>query len=161
MRTQQEENSINRVLKARGLPSLDEPGVIAHLAYQVEDHLHFTQLLKACEPALRREMYEAMKPHLRFEANPLEDYIIAAKEHASTMQLPTINPDGTLSAYSQPEAVVPLYELTVQCFRCERERTFSGERKADAIQQMRHAGWGFDESVNQRHYCGECLDLYE
>ena len=84
-------NAINRVLKARGLPTLEAPGILEVLGRMVENHEHFTELLRACDPKLRRDMYEAMKPHLRFTAKPLEDYIIAAKEHAEAAELPVMD----------------------------------------------------------------------
>jgi hypothetical protein len=129
----------------------------------VQDHQHFTELLKACEPALRREMYEAMAPHLKFPPKPLEQYIIAAKELAEAKQLPTIEADGTLKAFSTPvigaaEIQVPEFELWVQCSKCEREGFFYGDRRADAIHELRNAGWAFDETVMQHHICPNCLD---
>jgi hypothetical protein len=156
-RTETESNAINRVLRAWGLPSLDHPGVIAHFGGMVQDHQHFTELLKACEPALRRDMYEAMSPHLHFKAKPLDEYITAAKEHAEAAQLPTIEADGTLKAFAIPEIDVPEFELWVQCSKCEREGFFYGERRADAIFELRRSGWAFDESVMQKHICANCL----
>jgi len=160
MRSPQESNAINRVLTSRGLPNLEEPGVIAQLAYIVEDHQHFLELLRACEPQLRREMYEAMRPHLRFPAHPLEDYIIAAKEFAAAAELPLIDADGTLQPYTMPNILLvpPRFRLIVQCSRCDRWQDFEGERKVDAIFEMRRAGWAFDESVHVRHICPECLE---
>lgn len=160
MRTDQESNAINRVLKARGMPTLDQPGVIAALAYQVEDHQHFTELLRACDPQLRREMYEAMRPNLRFIAKPLEDYIIAAKEHAEAAELPVMDTQGFLHAYSHVtvRAEVPEVQLLAQCSRCDKGTIFFGARKADAIHNMRSAGWAFDESSQANHICEECLE---
>lgn len=155
---QQESNVINRVLKARGMPTLDQPGVIAALAYQVEDHLHFTELLRACEPTLRRDMYEAMRPYLRFPANPLEDYIIAAKEHAAAAELPVMDEKGFLHAYSGVTVIeVPEVELLAQCSRCDKGAIFLGARKADAIHNMRSAGWVRDE-LDGTTICPECLE---
>lgn len=122
----------------------------------VQDHTHFTELLKACEPSLRREMYEAMSPHLKFKAKPLEEYIIAAKQHAEAAQLPTIEPDGTLKPFSVPEINIPEYELWVICSKCEREGFFYGERKADAIFELRKAGWSWDE-LGFKSVCANCL----
>lgn len=156
-RTETESNAINRVLKAWGLPSLDQPDVIPHMARLVQDHTHFCELLRACDPPLRREMYEAMRPYLKFPAKPLEEYIIAAKEHAEAAQLPTIEKDGTLKGFSVAEIDVPEFELWVQCSRCEREGFFYGARRVDAIHEMRNAGWAWDEG-GMNHICANCLD---
>ena len=169
MRTQQETNAINRVLKAWKMGSLDAPGAVPAMARCVQDHQHFSELLKACEPMLRRQMYEAMAPNLRFPAKPLEDYIIMAKQHAETMQLPTLDELGNLHGYMEPrigaearaevklEVEVPRFELIAQCSKCKAEAIFYGERKADAITDMRHFGWAFDEFLTS-HLCPACLE---
>lgn len=161
MRTQQESNTINRVLKARGMPTLDQPGVIVALAFMVEDHTHFTELLRACEPGLRREMYEAMSPHLRFTARPLESYIIAAKEHAEAAELPVMDEQGFLHPHRagvvETEKDVAVVELWAQCVKCQKEAIFAGANTDDAIFTMRSSGWAFDE-LDYRHLCPECLE---
>ena len=161
MRTPQETHSLNRVLKARGLPTLDQPGVVEALARQVEDHTHFMELLRACEPGLRREAYEAMRPYLRFSAWPLDYYLAAAKTHAEAAELPTINEDGSLRPYMMGSITtieIPQVELHAVCTKCGKEGIFFGAFKGDAIFTMRSAGWAFDESVKQAHLCAECLD---
>ena len=162
MRTQQESNAINRVLKSWGLGSLNEPGIVETFARAVDNHDHLTKLLRACEPQLRRDMYQAMKPHLRFTAKPLEEYVIAAKEAAEAAQLPRMDAEGNLLPYAYITASimtveVPEFELWVQCHRCRKEAFFYGERKVDAIQVMRNSSWAFDE-LNESGMCPECLD---
>jgi hypothetical protein len=105
-------------------------------------------------------MYEAMTPHLRFKAKPLEEYVIAAKEHAAAAELPVLDSAGNLRPYTMPDVVTEVreFELWVQCHRCQKEALFFGERKADAIHAMRTSGgWAFDE-MEQQHLCPECLD---
>lgn len=157
-RLNQGSSAIDRVLKAWGLPPLGSVGVIPALARMVQDHYHFGELLRACEPALRREMYEAMRPHLLFPAHPLEDYIIAAKQHAEAAQLPVMDERGDLRPYS-PGVIGPgKVTLAVQCAKCEVWVNFSGPRTVDAIATMREAGWTYDESPRQRHMCPLCLE---
>lgn len=161
MRSAAESNAINRVLKAWGLGSLNDPGIVETFARAVDDHEHLTKLLRACDPELRRDMYEAMRPHLRFTAKPLEDYIVSAKEHAEAAQLPTIDSAGNLHPFDTPNVTVvevPEFELWVQCHRCQKEAWFYGERKADAIHTMRKESWAYDES-ECRHLCPECLEV--
>ena len=161
MRSDSESNSINRVLKARGLPSLDEPGVIVALARLVEDHTHFEELLRACDPTLRREMYEAMKPHLRFVAGPLEDYIIRAKMNAQSQEFPVMDEQGFLHPFRTPSIVtveVPAVELWAKCGTCGKEGIFLGSTKADAVFTLRASGWGWDEFDDSNTICVDCLD---
>lgn len=80
-----ESHAINRVLRAHRLPALGSPSVVVALARIVEDHEHFMELLRACDPQLRRDMYESMAPYLNFKALPLESYIIRAKELAERL----------------------------------------------------------------------------
>ena len=130
----------------------------------VEDHQHLTELLRACDPALRRDMYEALRPNLRFPARPLEDYIIAAKAHAEAAELPVMDEQGFLHPYSAgsvgtiPTIEIPTMELRAVCGKCGKEAIFFGADKGDAIFVMRASGWAFDETVNQKHLCVECLD---
>lgn len=129
----------------------------------VQDHLHFTELLRACEPNLRREMYEAMRPHLRFPALPLDWYDMEAKARAEAAQLPLMDGSG-LKPYMIPNIIVPDAEIRVTCRKCDKVCVFLGDRIADAIQEMRHAGWAWDE-LKHEHMCPECLEevyaLYE
>lgn len=158
-----DDNAINRVLGAHGLGTLDDSGVVSALGDMVADHQHLAELLRACEPDLRREMYEAMTPHLKFTPKPLEDYVIAAKEHAEAAQLPTMDSAGNLHPYRQPFAGSPLAkpapheELHVTCRRCGKGVFFTGERKADAIRNLRDCGWAYDE-LGIWHLCPECLN---
>jgi len=183
------ENAINRVLRAHGLPELGTAGVVIALARLVETHQHFTELLRACEPWLRREMYEGMRPYLRFPAKPLDEYISAAQEFAAAAELPTMNAAGGLDPYTRPVVTTEQEEeeeeteededqegdeeddenddeddraiLLVFCYRCPNDATFSGERVTDAIQRGRRAGWAIDESTAGKHLCPECLDAMD
>jgi hypothetical protein len=151
------------VLKAWGFGSLDEPGTIQALARIVQDHEHFGEILRACEPTLRREMYDAMSPNLRFKARPLESYIIRAKEHAASMEFPTMDANGNLHPYtmptigSWPPPPLPQFELFAQCGGCQKEQFFYGERKVDAIAVLRREGWAWDEMTGKAYRCPECL----
>ena len=153
-------------MQAWGIGSLDEPGSIAALARMVQDHEHFGELLRACEPQLRKDMYDAMSPNLRFPAHALEWYIIAAKQHAESMQYPTMEANGNLKGYNPPQVGVkpaieiPEEELWLQCVKCKKESFFYAERKADCIEEARKAGWAFDE-FNVFHLCPNCLDEAE
>ncbi len=161
MRSPGEENAINRVLKARGLPTLEAPGVIEALAFLVEDHTHFMELLRACDPHLRRDMYESMKPHLRFPANPLDYYVGRAKEHAAAAELPVMDAQGILHPYMIPSVStveVPPAQLWAKCGTCGKEAIFLGATKADAVFTLRSAGWGWDEFDDSNAICPQCLD---
>lgn len=166
MRSQNESNAVNRILKAWGFGSLGDSAAVPAMARMVQDHEHFGEILRACEPALRRDMYEAMSPNLRFKARNLEWYEIGAKEHAEAMQYPTMTADGGLKPYMPPSignivAIdMPEFELWLQCHKCKKESFYYADRKADAIAGARDAGWSWDE-LESHHLCPNCLDAYE
>lgn len=157
MRSEAESNAINRVLRARGLPTLDQPGVVAHLASLVEDHIHFMELLRACDPVLRREMYESMAPNLRFPAMPLETYLIIAKEQAA--QLPTVDDAGELHPPTVP-VIETIKEVAIvfDCSKCGKQSIFCAVDEHTAKREARIAGWIVDETVEQKHLCPNCAE---
>jgi hypothetical protein len=164
MRKLAETNAVNRILKAWGLGSLDEPDAVPALARMVQDHDHFGEILRACDPQLRKEMYDAMSPNLRFKARSLDWYMIGAKEHAESMQYPTLDAEGNLHPFMPPSigtalAVLapPEEELIVECSKCKAINFFYGARRVDAIVQAREAGWAYDEA-EKKHLCAECLE---
>lgn len=140
------------MLGRAGLATLDDPaGMCQQLGFLVEGHDHFRQLLNRCDPEHRRDMYEALKPHLRFEAKPLDVYISELGQIAEREQLPTIGPDGLFQPFHVAEIRTDLeravdqaiakWTLTVVCRKCTREAEFYGARKADCVQAARDAGW--------------------
>jgi hypothetical protein len=159
---------INRYLGDRGLSTLDNPGaLVQQLGYYVHDHDHFRQLLTQCEPAARSAMYDALSPHLRFEAKPLEDYMIAAKEMAEREQLPQWDAKTqTFAPYKPPEIrtveaavaeAVAKYALTVTCRKCTRSESFYATSKYDAVRTAREAGWVYmDEGQQSYEICPDC-----
>lgn len=166
MRANHDKNRINRMLKLHGLGTLEEPGTVHALARLVADHDHFRQILLKCEPALRREMYDAMAPYLQFRPRPLDTYVSEAGAIAERMQYPTIDEAGDLHAFRPPEIGIvqeivdqafAKARLVLTCVKCTRVEEFTGERKADAVVAARLAGWTYDELRGDgREICPEC-----
>lgn len=159
------DHAINRVLKSHNLGTLDDPGITSVLGDMVQNHEHFTELLRACEPDLRREMYEAMRPHLNFPAKPLEDYVVAAKDHAVAAQLPVMDSAGKLHPFKVPSAgavtnTAGHEDFTVTCRRCGRGVHFINEPRHLAVKNLRDSGWAYDEFGNW-HLCPECLNAMD
>ena len=157
----QDRPAINRMLQSHGLPTLESgSGLMAALGFLVQDHEHFRSLLVRCEPENRSAMYDSLKPYLRFTPKTLDAYIAESKELAERYQLPTLDADGNVnfdskitptidqevaaitqqvSAIAQKAVAdaVAKWELTVTCRKCTKAETFSGIRKADAVQAAR------------------------
>lgn len=126
MQTRQEKKAINRMLKNHGLPTLEAPsGLMEALGRQVMNHEHFRSLLVRCEPNERNNMYESLKPHLRFTPHPLDVYIAQAGQDAEARQLPIWDGEK-LSAYN-PFEMKTLYKRDIAI------EGLTGERLAQAF----------------------------
>jgi len=178
---------INRLLGKAGLATLDDPGgLVMQLGYLVEDHEHFRQLLNKCEPAERGNMYASLKPHLRFEAHPLDVYIAQSGEIAERKQLPVVGEGGKLLPFRTPAIVSKLADaitdkimeaeakpadplqdavgaaigkehLWLVCRKCTKEAVFDGMTKREAIAKARTAGWTYNELKGDcREICPDC-----
>ena len=160
---------------------------MSQLGFLVQDHEHSRSLLVRCEPENRSAMYDSLRPYLRFQAKPLDVYIAESAEKAARLDLPTIDEKGNVNfspsltptieqevaAISQEldpaqkqvvdiaqKAVVDAlakWSLTVTCRKCTKAETFSGFRKADALQAARDAGWVYDSWRDGSEICPDCL----
>jgi hypothetical protein len=127
MQTRQEKRSVNRFLKANGLPSLDAAsGLMEALGPRIMDHKHFQSLLTRCEPAERQHMYDALKPHLRFTPYPLDVYIAQAGQEAEAKQLPTW--DGNTFHEYNPFAIKTLWRIDVSLDSLTADRLMQAMR---------------------------------
>jgi hypothetical protein len=176
----QNRKTINNFLGNSGFATLDDPqGLIPQLAFFVEDDEHFKQLLNRCTPELRRDMYEALRPHLSFSPRPLDVYISELGLEAEIQQLPTLDEQGRFVAFrvqdirtreeeslrsligGMVEEAIAQHHLVLTCRSCTREEVFHGGRRADAIMKARQAGWtyGLDRNAGaDRAYelCPDC-----
>ena len=93
--------TINRYLGDHGLATLDDPtGVAQQLGYLVEDDQHFKQLINRCSPEYRRDLYEALRPHLKFNPRPLDAYISELGLEAEIQKLPTVDELGRFKPFN-------------------------------------------------------------
>jgi hypothetical protein len=159
---------INSYLAKRGLGQLDDPGTIHQLAFLVQDHDHFRQLLQRCDPLLRRKMYEAMRPGLRFTPRALDAYVAEMAAEADRRKMPAYDQEtGKLIAYADYDPggkVEPLerqaekaihhayqeqasggHKLTIVCAKCTAAAEFTGPTMVSATMNARQAGWVYQE----------------
>lgn len=173
--TRLERSRIDRVLGHMGLGQLGDPGLFAALGFLVEGHDHLRQLINACEAPERVNMYNALKPNLRFEAKPLDVYIAELGQEAAARQMPTIEADGSLKPFkvgelrmrSREEAeletaqnaineAVAKVHLEVACGHCTRAEIFPGVTRDEALLAARRAGWRYD-AERETELCAKCL----
>lgn len=151
---------INRLLGAAGLGRLNDPRLAGQLAGMIVDHGHLRDLLNACEPEKRAEMYNAVAPHLRFRARPPDAYIAESGELAERKQLP-VQRDGKLLPFRPPqfgqalEPKQPCFEIRLKCRHCGEELTFAGLTLADAVAAARDEGWTYGLGEG-REICPRC-----
>lgn len=166
MQSAAERAAISHYLAKHGLGRLDDLGLMAQLGYLIDNDQEFSRLLNVCDPANRREMYEALKPNLRFAARLLDEYVSEWREQAEVRQLPVVGPDGTLRAYNVPEIntvlaeAVAKYHLIIVCRRCTREASFPGTDRYECVLAARVAGWIYTHGEQSEGYeiCPQCAD---
>jgi hypothetical protein len=107
-------------------------------------------------------MYEALRPHLRFEPRPLDVYIAELGMEAEIEKLPVMTGDGKLNPHHTQdirtiervvEESISRLHLVMTCRSCTREEAFHGGQREDVIRKGREAGW--------RYYVGDAGEGYE
>lgn len=145
---------INRALKKRGFGGLEDPNVVQHLAFCVRDHDHFRTVLMGVVPAERVNAYEAMRPHLRFQAKPLDVYVAEAADLAARKEY-----DSTAIDVLAEKAIAQSRHekdggLTVKCSKCTKVELFRAASVDQARKAAHTAGWRGD---GKRDYCPGCV----
>ena len=167
---------VNQMLMSHGLGKLDDPGLIPQLGFLlgtvVTGHDEFRDFLNRCEPAGRRDFYEAMRSYLKFPVKPLDVYVAEIGARAEAAQLPTVAPDGTLQQFHAPSVQTARAEselaiaqnavesslrwhFEVTCTQCTRFAVFHGMTKYETLKQARVAGWQF-QAASQTELCPAC-----
>lgn len=154
-------NAISGELKKAGFGGLDDPNIVQQLAFCVRDHEHLRSLLSAMPPEKRNLAYQQLRPHLRFQAKPLDVYIAELQQEAERKKLPVIEPvSGELIEFddyhTKPAALEVLAErailaterdetktgtLLLVCRKCTREEAFPGRNKTECWRDAKLDGW--------------------
>lgn len=159
-----------------GLNRLDDPALIPVLANIVNTHPGFTNshafylgLLNECDQTKRTEMYEALKPHLKFPVWPLEKYINMLKEHAGNVETHgrpvTVGEKQPIKfggiefeEVAADSAEGCILELT--CHKCTQSAEFYGLTPVEAVSVARSEGWVRDLLL-QKEICPKCPAVRE
>lgn len=172
-RVEKEAAFLKKALKHFGL-NFDLGDAIKAMAKRVRDHKHLETILSQEDPETRQQVYDSIRPHLRFTAHPLDHYISQAGEMAEREQLPVLGEDGKLypfrpardvsSAVKDAEEAIAREiasrRLTLTCAKCLREDEFYGvgkETNVDVILKARRAGWIYDYRTDPAaEICPKC-----
>jgi hypothetical protein len=168
-----EQRRLENQLMVMGLNKLEDPALVPAMAalinhgYRLMGHDFFLGLINECEQERRYEMYEALKPHLKFKPWPLEKYISVLKEHAGNVASTWAPTEIGEKKSAQPikfnghefEEVAPDDAegclLTLTCYKCTRKADFHGITPVQAVMVARHDGWVRD-LVMQKEICPKC-----
>jgi hypothetical protein len=143
-------------LAVMGLKRLDDPALIPQMAAIIQDHEFYMGMLSECEPEKRREMYEALRPHLKFEPWPLENYIAKMKERSAAREswnAPIEVGDQKFQRVDQKHATGVVVDL--KCHKCPKTASFYGETMLCAVILARQDGW-VREPIIDKEVCPKC-----
>lgn len=171
---QDEARQLENQLIVMGLNRLDDPALIpalakiinAHPGY-LDPHDFYIGMLNECDQEKRGEMYEALRPHLKFSPWPLEQYISRLREHAANVESvdapvqigekkkapPVIFGGHKFEECDINSAESVILELT--CYKCTFHEEFMGLTPVQAVMAARQVGWARD-LVKQAEICPKC-----
>lgn len=165
-----ERRKLENQLVVMGLSGLNSPDLVVQMANLINNHPGFTNshafylgFINGCPQEKRTEMYEALRPHLKFDVWPLEKYISLLKEHASNVEsyydpvkvgTEPIRFNGQdLQEVGSKDADACLLKLT--CYKCTKSAEFYGQTVVTAITVARADGWKRD-LAEQKEVCPDC-----
>lgn len=157
---------LNHMLQSNGLGRLDAPGTMSQMGYLVRDHEHLRELLTACVPEERGNMYETLRPNLRFKAHPLDVYLSQAAQEADAKKLPAWDGEKFIPYRDYERKATQAITkdmilaakggtLKVVCAKCTVEASFVGLTVVSAAIEARKAGWVYDREAEQET-CPKC-----
>ena len=159
-RTEREVSLMKGTLRRNGITD-DIAQAVGLLASTIKDDAALSRLLGEIPVEEKREVYEAVKPHLSFKPKPLDVYVAEAGQRAEVDQLPVLDVWGNIvpftpardasSAVKDAEnalaAAIAESTLILRCAKCTQVEKFYGvgcETKVDVILKARRAGWIYD-----------------
>lgn len=161
---QTDRRQLENQLMVMGLGGLSDPALISQFAMLVNmygpklggHHEFFGKMLGSCDADKRREMYEAMRPHLMFEPKPLDVYIAQIKERAAAAESkaqPIAVGEEQYQEVEKESATGCVAEFV--CYRCTHFQRFLGATFVDAVVSGRNSGWVRDLTL-QKEVCPKC-----
>lgn len=156
-------SKVDQELRKLGFGGLDDPNLITSIAFFIKSHEQFRGQLFSVLPEKRRIAYEALRPHLRFVAKPLDIYEMEMKELAEKQQLPGFNSaTGEIVPFKAGSVDLDLIAnqaikqnrhekeggLTLVCATCTVQEVFRAKLRKQAEKESHAAGWRSDGRKN-------------
>jgi hypothetical protein len=157
-------------LLTMGLAKLNSPELIAQLASMInqwpgDKHEFLMGLINECDDKDRSEMYNAIRPHLKFKPLSLETYVSRIAERAGAMvsqrrmrvegSAPKPIQVGDASYVKVPPALATGVVITLRCYKCPKVEKFVSDTQAGGMIAGRKAGWTREPGVN-KEVCADC-----
>lgn len=156
-----EQRKLENQLIVMGLNKLHDPNLVPQMARLIPGHEIFAGMLNECDQDKRREMYEAMRPYLRFKPLPLDTYMNQFKEKANAIDSQTTPISIGKQKFEEvaPEEATQCI-ATLTCAKCTRQKSYIGDTPAAAATAARQAGWVRDLTL-QKEICPKCPAVYD
>jgi hypothetical protein len=170
---QKEKRQLENQLLAEGLAKLDSPELIEQMANLVNNwpgdrHEFLMGLINECDDKDRSEMYNFIRPHLKFKPLPLDTYVAHIAERAGAMvsqnrmrvegSRPRPIQIGRDTFVPVPKEIATGAVATVKCHRCNKGEKFHAATPVGAMLKARQAGWIREPGIN-KECCAECTAL--
>lgn len=144
------------VVMGMDVDGLTDPALLPMMAQLIESHDVFLGMIGECEADKRTEMYEALRPHMKFKPWPLEKYMNLLKmraENVASRHDPIEVGERRFREVERQDATGCLIEFT--CSKCTKMEKFIGVTPVETAMQAREAGWVRD-LVKQKEICPTC-----
>lgn len=154
--TDDEKRELETQLLVRGFSGLEDPHLIPYLAALITDHEDFVGAMSEVDECKRQDMYDSMRPHLKFKAKPLHWYESRLYERASagaSRWAPIEIGDKAYQPVPQDQATSVV--VTFTCSKCTRVQSFANETVVSAVIDGRTKGWVRD-MLNSTEICPKC-----
>ncbi len=139
-----------------GLNRLTNPELVPQMARLIRDHDWFLGMLNSCDQDKRTEMYEALRPHLKFTPYPLDVYMSKIREHAANVESwsePIKIGDQEFEMVSRDQATGAVVDM--KCSKCSRTASFYGDTPLEAVILARQEGWARERGID-KELCPKC-----
>lgn len=168
-----ETKNINDELHKLGFGNLKDPGLVPAIAYYIKSHEQFRSQLFSVMPDKRKIAYDSLRPHLRFEAKPLDVYEAEMKLEAEKQQWGRYNQHthmvdpfkvgevGERLEKVAEKAIEAAEEeqrwLHLICVKCTAMDSYGATTRNDADLMATEKGW---RQSDGKSYCKKCARKY-
>lgn len=151
-----EKRKIENKLLMMGLKKLSDPGLVEQLGRLIPNEDILLGMINECDEEKRSEMYDAIRPHLKFHVRELDYYVNKIKERANAAASRAQPISIGEEQYAQCREVdATMVIIDFRCHSCGRMGMFHAKTPVTAVILARQAGWVHDNALN-KEICPRC-----